>query len=96
MGFSLSTATMYRIIFILALFTLLYFLLRSAIRELRERRNAGSQSANQISDKNQMIQDPNCRVFVPKGVAVREEIGGQIYFFCSRECAKTFQKQLAG
>jgi|RhiMetdeSRZDD1v2_1073273.scaffolds.fasta_scaffold206891_3 YHS domain-containing protein len=87
---------MYRIIFILALFTLLYFLLRSAIRELRERRNAGSQSANQISDKNQMIQDPNCRVFVPKGVAVREEIGGQIYFFCSRECAKTFQKQLAG
>ena len=87
---------MYRIIFILALFTLLYFLLRSAIRELRERKNAGSQSANQISDKNQMIQDPNCRVFVPKGVAVREEIGGQIYFFCSRECAKTFQKQLAG
>ena len=87
---------MYRIIFILALFTLLYFLLRSAIRELRERRNAGSQSANQISDKNQMIQDPNCRVFVPKGVAVRDEIGGQIYFFCSRECAKTFQKQLAG
>ena len=87
---------MYRIILILALFTVLYFLLRSAIRELRERRNAGSQSANQISDKNQMIQDPNCRVFVPKGVAVREEIGGQIYFFCSRECAKTFQKQLAG
>ena len=87
---------MYRIILILALFTVLYFLLRSAIRELRERSYAGSHSANQISDKNQMIQDPNCRVFVPKGVAVREEIGGQIYFFCSRECAKTFQKQLAG
>ncbi|MET0517018.1 MAG: hypothetical protein ABW047_17020 [Nitrospiraceae bacterium] len=87
---------MYRIIFILALFTLLYFLLRRAIRELRERGNAGSDSAIQISDKHQMIQDPNCRVFVPKGVAVREEIGGQIYFFCSRECAKTFQKQLAG
>lgn len=87
---------MYRIILILTLFTVLYFLLRSAIRELRERRNAGNHSANQISDKNQMIQDPNCRVFVPKGVAVREEIGGQIYFFCSRECAKTFQKQLAG
>ncbi len=87
---------MYRIILILALFTVLYFLLRTAVRELRERRNAGSHSANQISDKNQMIQDPNCRIFVPKGVAVREEIGGQIYFFCSRECAKTFQKQLAG
>ena len=87
---------MYRIILILALFTVLYFLLRTAVRELRERRNAGSHSANQISDKNQMIQDPNCRIFVPKGVAVREDIGGQIYFFSSRECAKTFQKQLAG
>jgi YHS domain-containing protein len=27
---------------------------------------------------------------------VQEEIGGQSYFFCSRECAKTFQKQLSG
>jgi YHS domain-containing protein len=42
-----------------------------------------------------MVQDPNCRVFVPKGVAVQEQIGGQTYFFCSRDCAKAFQKQLS-
>ena len=96
MGLRFSQATMYRVVLILALFTVLYFLLRSAVRELREKRREDSHPADQISDKNQMIQDPNCRVFVPKGVAVREEIGGQMYFFCSRECAKTFQKQLAG
>ena len=86
--------TMYRIIIILILLTILYFLIRSAIRALHERGYTASR--NEISDKHQMVQDPVCRVFIPKGTAVQEEIGGQSYFFCSRECAKTFQKQLAG
>ena len=85
---------MYRIILILVLLTLLYFLLRSALRELRERARRGDPN-RQISDKHQMVQDPNCRVFVPKGAAVQEQIGGQVYFFCSRDCAKAFQKQLS-
>jgi YHS domain-containing protein len=85
---------MYRIIIILILLTILYFLLRSAVRALQERSKTVGQ--NQLSDKHQMVQDPVCRVFVPRGAAVQEEIGGQIYFFCSRECAKTFQRQLAG
>lgn len=44
---------------------------------------------------NHMVQDPVCRVFIPQTNAVREEIGGQTYFFCSRDCAKIFQKQLS-
>jgi YHS domain-containing protein len=83
---------MYRIILILALLVVLYFLLRSAIRELKGR-GAGDRLA---LDKNQMVQDPVCRVFVPRGVATAEEIGGQTYYFCSRACASAFQKQLAG
>ena len=83
---------MYRIILILLLLIALYFLLRSAIRELKER-NSGSRP---VLDKNQMVQDPFCRVFVPRGSATAEEIGGQTYYFCSRTCANSFQKQLAG
>lgn len=85
---------MYRIIIILVLLTLLYFLIRSALRKLVD--GERTTPPDQLSDKNQMIQDPVCRVFVPKGAAVRKEIGGQIYFFCSRDCAKAFQKQLSG
>lgn len=86
---------MYRIIVILALLILLYFLVRSALRKLiAEARTTPPES--QLSDSNQMIQDPVCRVFVPKGVAVRKEIGGHTYFFCSRDCAKAFQSQLSG
>ncbi len=82
---------MYRILIILVLLVLLYFLIRSAIRELR-----GGRHGEQVIDKNQMVQDPVCRVFVPKGSAVAEEIGGQTYYFCSRSCAQRFQKQLSG
>jgi YHS domain-containing protein len=83
---------MYRIILILALLIALYFLLRSAIRELKSRGETGRLAP----DKNQMVQDPVCRVFVPRGAATMEEIGGQTYYFCSRACARAFQKQLAG
>ena len=83
---------MYRIILILLLLITLYFLLRRAIREFKGQRQVGAVPVN----KNQMVQDPVCRVFVPRGSAVMEAIGGQTYFFCSRSCAQTFQKQLAG
>jgi YHS domain-containing protein len=85
---------MYRIVIILVLLTLLYFLLRSAIRRLQEREGGGG-LGRQLPDKDQMIQDPNCRVFVPRGAAVQERIGGQTYFFCSRDCARAFEKQLS-
>ncbi len=83
---------MYRIIFILGLLTVLYFLLRRALREFKGQ----GQPERLFPDKDQMVQDPVCRVFVPRGVAVTEDIGGQTYYFCSRSCAHKFQEQLAG
>jgi YHS domain-containing protein len=83
---------MYRIILILGLLTVLYFLIRRALREFRGQGQPERLSPN----KNQMVQDPVCLVFVPRGVAVTEDIGGQTYYFCSRSCAHKFQQQLAG
>ena len=83
---------MYRIIFILILLIILYFLLRSAFREF-----GGRQTARALPrSKDQIGQDPVCRVFVPRGSAVTEVIGGQTYCFCSQGCAATFQKQMTG
>ena len=82
---------MYRIIFILILLIILYFLLRSAFREFGNR-----QPERLPTSKDQMVQDPVCRVFVPRGSAVTEVIGGQTYCFCSQGCAATFQKQMTG
>jgi len=83
---------MYRIIFILILLIILYFLIRSALREIKGRGGTDKLPL----DKNQMVQDPVCHVFVPRGTAVIEVIGGQTYCFCGRTCADKFQKQMAG
>lgn len=85
---------MYRLFLVSGLLVLLYYLLRRAIGKMRE--DVGAVSLREGREPgNQMIQDPVCRVFIPRGNAVRQEIGGQTYFFCSRSCADTFQKQLS-
>ncbi|TLY25817.1 MAG: YHS domain-containing protein [Nitrospirae bacterium] len=83
---------MYRIILALGLLVLLYFLLR---RTLREFKGLGEPDLLPPG-KNHMVQDPVCKVFVPRGTAITEDIGGQTYYFCSRSCAHKFQEQLAG
>jgi len=85
---------MYRLLLIAGLLLLFYYLLRKAITERRERGGWLGGTKDQVQG-NHMVQDPVCRVFIPRENAVREEIGGQAYFFCSQGCAKVFQKQLS-
>jgi YHS domain-containing protein len=83
---------MYRLLIILGLLVVLYFLLRSIIRA----QLGGGKEQDQLpSSKKDLVQDPVCRMYVSKDSAVAASIGGQSYFFCSKECAQTFQKQLA-
>ena len=86
------TPTMYRIILIFGLLVVLYFLLRRALRDFKGR----GEPDRLPPGKNHMVQDPVCKVFVPRGAAITEDIGGQTYYFCSRSCAHKFQEQLAG
>ncbi len=83
---------MYRILIILGLLVVLYLVLRSVVREIW-----GKRGENQpLLSKNQMLQDPVCRVYIPRESAVAATIGGQTYYFCSKTCAETFQKQFSG
>ncbi len=85
---------MYRVIVISLLLALTYYLIRKAV--LKQKETGGWLSQEKGRDRgNQMVQDPVCRVFVPRANAVQEDIGGQTYFFCSAGCAKAFQKQLS-
>jgi YHS domain-containing protein len=83
---------MYRFLLILGLLVILYFLVRRAVRGLK----GHGQPERLPPSKDEMVQDPECLVFVPRGVAVTEDIGGQTYYFCSRSCAHKFQEKLAG
>jgi YHS domain-containing protein len=48
--------------------------------------NAGSR---QISE---MVQDPVCKVYVPKKEALHLDIAGKSYYFCCRSCRDRFQE----
>jgi YHS domain-containing protein len=67
-----------------------YFLLRSAIKQFRE----SARPAQPPASRNEMVQDPVCKIYVPRGSAVSADIGGQTYLFCSRDCANTFQSRI--
>lgn len=81
---------MYRFLLILGLLVILYFLLRRAVRDFKQR-HLDDQGGS--LDHDHMVQDPVCRTFVPRKIAFVERIGGQTYCFCSRDCAEAFQKQ---
>jgi len=83
---------MYRLLIIVGLLIVLYFLLRNVIREFW----SGKGQSQALDAKNLLVQDPVCRVYVERDSAVAASIGGQTYYFCSKDCAQTFQKQLAG
>jgi YHS domain-containing protein len=82
---------MYRLVLIVGLLIILYFLLRRAIRELGRHRERDLPTNSQ----DMMVQDPVCLTYVPRASAVSAQIGGQTYFFCSRQCAHTFQERLS-
>jgi len=82
---------MIRLILIVALLGLMFLLLRSAIREFRRVRGGEVPAVG----KDTMVQDPVCLTYVPKSTAVSADIGGQTYFFCSRQCAHSFHQRLS-
>jgi YHS domain-containing protein len=82
---------MYRLVIVTALLVIAYLMIRRAYRDF-----LGGDSRRPLIGKDQMVQDPVCRVYVPRGVAVAAMIGGQEYFFCSPGCAETFQRRLSG
>jgi YHS domain-containing protein len=81
---------MYRILLISTLLVVLYFLLRQAVRGFKSRNVDGRGTS---LDQDQMVEDPVCHTFVPRRTAVIEQVGGQTYCFCSRQCAAAFHSR---
>ncbi|RMH06557.1 MAG: YHS domain-containing protein [Nitrospirae bacterium] len=83
---------MYRLIIILILLIILFLMVRKAIREFFSRKT----SDTALPGKDVMIQDPVCKLYIPVDSAITEKIGGQIYYFCSDDCAYKFKHYMSG
>ncbi len=75
----------------LLIFAFLAFLLYRLIKGLiqpsqRLRKSAGGGAIDE------MVQDPQCMVYIPKREAYKKAIKGKEYYFCSEECAKKFEQ----
>lgn len=55
-------------------------------------RHPGTPEEGGIIDE--MVQDPFCKTYVSKQRAHRKFIGGSELFFCSRECAEKYEKEM--
>ncbi len=78
---------MYRIIIILFLLVVLSYMVRRAIREWKQ-----PDDSTKLLEKDTMVQDPICKVYVTAGSAITKTIEDHTHYFCSHECAERFLK----
>jgi YHS domain-containing protein len=79
---------MYKIITILILLVILFFMVRRAFREWSQ-----PTPDKATPGKDVMIQDPVCKVYVTAGTAIVQEVEGKNYYFCSQDCARHFRRK---
>ena len=72
---------MVRLIIVLALVAGFIVLYRSLF---------GSPRLHDPSDAAEMVQDPNCGVYVPKSQTVTRSVRGKGHCFCSERCANEY------
>lgn len=77
-----------RILILGALFYILYRLLFSPGRKTvdGDRQKSGSEA----DERDVLVEDPVCHVYVPQGQAVSCRKDGQTFYFCSDKCCKIF------
>jgi uncharacterized protein len=76
---------MARLIFFFVVTLILYFVLRFLIKNPSRRKKVG-----RGNEPEELVQDPYCQTYIPKGSAVKKRISGKDYYFCSQECLKKY------
>ena len=78
-----------RLLVLVALGYLLYRVVKSFLPPSRKLNKIRS---NGVIDE--MVQDPQCKTYIPRREAQRKVIDGKEYFFCGKECADKFEKEV--
>ncbi len=75
-----------RILILGALFYFLYRLLFGPAKKPVSQ----EPSTDEDPDRDVLVEDPVCHVYVPQGQAVAAKKNGQTFYFCSDKCCETF------
>jgi len=83
-----------RLIIYAILAFIIYYLVRGFSKESPKRPDPPPFEGNTSSGK-ELKRDPVCGTYIPEDTPYRLKYKGQPHYFCSEECLKTFQKQIA-
>ena len=71
---------------------IIIFLLIAAILLYRWYQKAPEEKGGEPSSTD-MVQDPNCEIYIPETEAVKASIDGRDYYFCSGKCVDEYRKK---
>lgn len=93
---------MFRVIFWLLGIVVVISILRSVIgivlKGLSELLNPGQPdrpSANQVPLTGELKKDPACGTYISAATSIRETVGGETLYFCSKQCRDKYVASLA-
>jgi YHS domain-containing protein len=68
---------------------IIYSLISGLLRPKKKQPPANRSAAGET-----MVEDPQCKTFLPESEAIKATINGREYFFCSKKCLKEFKHTL--
>jgi uncharacterized protein len=82
---------MWRFILFIVSVTILYYVLQLLMKSVPSFRKKTNRDNHEPEE---LIQDPYCQTYVPKGSALKKRIAGKDYYFCNPECLKKYLEKL--
>ncbi len=76
----------------LIVFFLLILVLYSLLRFLFKGRALSRKKRNSKNEPEDLVQDPYCKTYIPRGSALRKKVGGQMLHFCCDRCLKSYTR----
>jgi YHS domain-containing protein len=76
---------MARLIFFIVVAFILYYVLHFLIKDPSLRKKV-----DRRDEPEELVQDPYCKTYIPKGSAVKKRIAGKDCYFCNSECLKKY------
>ncbi len=68
----------------LVFYTLLRFLLTVTFSSGKKR--------DRKQDPEELVQDPYCQTYIPKQSALKKKVKGEVQYFCSEKCVKSYTR----
>ncbi len=81
--------TLIRLLQLLFIFWLLVALFKSVAGLFRKRPKPSPPEKTSAGEE--MVQDPVCGTYVPRSLAIKEQMEGKTLFFCSKKCRDAYR-----